>query len=463
VSFLDERQQASGPTTALVDDAPGHHRSAVDSALEPRPITVDAWSIVEVGAAVTSIFVLTQGPVYFTNLYLLRDETIGVERSNVIAMHGLVYLVVAALFVRHLTRRWRTERTVPVIALAVTAASLIFPVSAIWSVDRGSTLVHGAATTGAVLVGAWIAIRFTAVTQAWVVSAATTFGVLLSLIVVRIWPLQGVMQVEGGTGAWAGIYFNRNSLAPVAAIGVVSTLVAVVTTRRWWAVLVGLPVVLAHGVALRGADSTSASYGTVVALLAGAALPCSLVLMRRAGIRWWAPVVVGVVGLAVAAAVVRRGVNDLALGIAGPTGLNNRDALWSFVGDLIEERWLLGWGHYGVWSAPQLQARANDALSWAPPSAHNGALEVLLGLGVVLGSIVLLAVAAGVTWVACATWRGELTLTASWWAVSLVVYIAIANTTESFVCANHFLLALLVTACLAPSSPPQPSTNPSHR
>lgn len=63
--------------------------------------------------------------------------------------------------------------------------------------------------------------------------------------------------------------------------------------------------------------------------------------------------------------------------------LTGRTELWQYVLIMIEKRWLEGYGYGSFWEVLAFSKYAADSLQWDIPNAHNGFLEVALGLGVV--------------------------------------------------------------------------------
>ncbi len=63
--------------------------------------------------------------------------------------------------------------------------------------------------------------------------------------------------------------------------------------------------------------------------------------------------------------------------------LTGRTELWHYVITMIEKRWLLGYGYASFWEVLAFSKYAADSLRWDIPNAHNGYLDIILGLGVI--------------------------------------------------------------------------------
>jgi exopolysaccharide production protein ExoQ len=58
-----------------------------------------------------------------------------------------------------------------------------------------------------------------------------------------------------------------------------------------------------------------------------------------------------------------------------------RTDLWAYVVRMVELRPLLGYGYGAFFELPSITSYVLDTLHWAAPNAHNGYLEIALGLG----------------------------------------------------------------------------------
>ena len=401
--------------------------------------------------ATLALFALTQGPVY----RLWSDSG---EYQQFIALPAigqayfatfvLVQLPGCLLWFRSVTERNIQE---PRMWMLVGLFAWL-GVSVVWSTfarHSVSEFIALAMTTG---FGLYFATRF-AMRELWrIVAAAMALGLAMSLLAIqRDWQL----AVDAQDEYWIGIYYNRNSLAPVAAMALLAFIGVAFTTLRRRTIDVA---VLAAGVALAGvavlvlwrAESRTSPLALGVA--SGALvlwLLVRLITQRISVARRWhnlaAPIAVTLSAVVVLVAL--RSVGGLA-SVSGETAtFNSRSGLWaqSWAG-FLEKPWQ-GWGwmaarrtldfdRVGVWWA------AIDT-EWS----HNGYHDLLLGGGVLAGILFFGVVVFGarnldqIANVCVATPR-----------FLVIGFVLAAATQESFFIGSHFLWAMLIAALFAGSA-----------
>ena len=320
-------------------------------------------------------------------------------------------------------------------ALAALASSL-------WSVDPAATAWRSSIYVGMALL-AWAIARLDARAAAAAIGLVAAAAVGTSLVLVVLRPDLGL----GPDGYWQGVYTNRNSLAPLAAIGVLAGVrFALAPGRGQRLVAVGL--VVASTAALIGAGSRTAW----VSLIAGLAVS-SLPLIHhwaaeRHGRGRAAMLTAAAAGTGAAAAVV------WVVAVWDVPTLVQRRTMWSLVWDRILQRPLAGHGFFTFWDIEEL----TQHVLLRRGSAHNSLVEVGLGLGL-LGAIpfvvivVLAARNAGL-----ALWRRPGADTWMW--AALVAFLLVENVTESFVLWFSYSWVLLMAAALRPVPQTAPPTDP---
>ena len=268
-------------------------------------------------------------------------------------------------------------------------------------------------TAAALLAGAYLRSR-DALVALW---AAMQLGVIVSVFA---WYRHWFLAVDAG-GDLAGVYFNRNSLGPVAVLAAAtSAMLAVNLVRR------GRPV---GGVLLSAAAIGDLAIWwrtdslTPAAALLGAAMVVGLFALlvpgRAAAARRLAGGVI-CVALVVLTVTFVAAWTRVTGELHRTTTLSGRTIIWDVVSDFVGQRPVQGWGFMAVWT----QQSMFEALWYRGHvvyEAHSGYLEVLIGAGL-LGFVALLG-AIGVTlWRAgqrCVQRRDPLAL----YALTLSVYV----------------------------------------
>ena len=417
----------------------------------------EQWRLVVIAAlTLVYLFVLTKGP-----LFWLRRDRAPLDGDFIDDVWVQTTFVAISASIIATAWPWR-RRLVEDRTTAWTLGCLLAVImaSTIWSEWWGRTIEQSVmmilGTAACALIG--VSLR----TRTWTVLlwAALHSGVALSLFArQRNWP--GAYDINGDL---AGVYFNRNSLGPVAVLGVVTCGVLgiwVVTAglALAWKVLattgLGMLIVIDARVA-----AWSGSLSPVVAACIAVCVTGLLMLCREGrrarSRRAFAAGLAVAAGVAVAVVVAQR--VDLFDGRQRLTTLSGRTEIWDVAVDAVGQRPVLGWGFMSLWR--------DDGFLWMlgeraviVREAHSGYVEVLLGAGLV-GLMALF------VFLGRAVYRVGTAVLAraprdAWWPFALVVYVLAVNLTESFIGANLLPWSLLIVALFSvqlPGSDDRPAT-----
>ena len=399
----------------------------------------------------------TAGPVIWLRTRWSLDGDIAEDPAYIVFFVAVGALCAALLFVdRDRTRAALADphRRSALVGLAALAA--VLTLSAAWSLDRGLTATHGLRLIGTVAMGLFIAVRLDLISQAVTAWIAVQIGCA--------WSFVQIYRVAPGTqddqGDWVGIFVNRNSLGLVSAVGAtLGVLLAVHVWSRWsgrerllavavlaLAVLLDLRLLLGSGSATPLLALLLLAGTSSLVVLARRLLPSRLLhdarIVTAAAVSLAATVVVSALVLPVFSGVVGKGGD-----------LSRREPLWDFVQHKIGDRPLWGYGYLGGWEdrafnrERRTYVRGGDLIT-----AHNSALEVALGAGLLaLALFAVVLVVAGRRTIASAL-RGRPLAVALWPLVALL-WFAIESLTETFLVANTLPTLLLVVAALASAAP----------
>ena len=179
------------------------------------------------------------------------------------------------------------------------------------------------------------------------------------------------------TGDFRGVFSQKNVLGQAMAVGALACL------HGRWAQTSGRTrfILIFSVIAVTAVKSGSAT--SCLAIVLYCVVGTGIQLLQRGG----ASRIIGVTGLTFFIGVLLVASLDSGafLEMIGkdPT-LTGRTNIWGYVVPYIFERPVLGWGYAAFWSTQNPAAFAiADALNWYAPEAHNGALEILLSIGLV--------------------------------------------------------------------------------
>lgn len=250
--------------------------------------------------------------------------------------------------------------------------------SIIWSAEPMITLRRSVSLLGTTLVGVYLATRYSLKEQLWLLAGTLGIAAVLSLLFSLAVPSYAIHQGGPHSGAWRGIYVHKNAMGQPMALGLlVFALLSIWSEKYRWVAWAGFG--LSAFLILRSTSVTPLiSSLTILAIL-----PIYMVW------RWRYPLNVPlfIMALLVGAIVAILLLTNLetVLGAAGrDLTFTGRSELWSVVIEMIQKRPWLGYGYSGFWVGWQGEsAYIWQVIPWTPSFAHNGYLDLGLGLGLV--------------------------------------------------------------------------------
>ena len=427
-----------------------------------RTIFIRYCQYLELGYAVLLVFVLTQGPVY--KIWRTSELYTSVPITPTWQATFLVVQIPALML---LARRGIESRFFRGPFVVLSALVMWMAVSTAWTnLSRYASVeaVSFAMTTGA---GLYLGSRLTGKQFISVLFIAMHAGVVLSYFAVK----SDWTESLDAEGNWTGIYFNRNSLGPVAMMGLATGLISIYflsrTPRSRGRIegysLLALLCVLDLVVLVRSGSRTSVAAMTVSVTacafwLIARSLAQSQQIQSRTMIRFVYPLFVG---SALLIAWIGFRFQQLIVSWFGKAEFfNGRSALWHFSWTGFLDRPLIGWGWRVAWSTPEFLKRD---LWWTTAGAtwsHNSYLEVLLGGGIIAGALFCWYV----IWSSQRVIESFLQSSSEVWRVGVIVFFLVACTQEVFVIGNHFLWLTFVAALTPTTSrSAQPQLDVDHR
>jgi O-antigen ligase len=393
---------------------------------------------------VVLLFALTQGPVlsiWFASSLVAPEGAASAQLLTFVAVQ------IPAVILLGYRRLPRSSLFGPVGLLGLFCGWMWL--STAWATLGQHTMVESTMLCVTFLTGVYLARSFSLLEQLVLVVVAMQPGLLWSRYAIANSWSNSVDQ----NGNWVGIYFNRNSLAPVAMVSCLaaSALLWIVVMRRgkvWPVALIAVLIdtVLFGAVMLFHSRSNTSIGGAVVFAAVWAFWTVVRSLVRRKRItnqslqRFVYP------GFFFGAAVLTWAtvrLQSVVLSFFGETiDFNGRSAIWNYSWTGFLDRPLIGWGWLSAWHTPLFLRRD---LWWSFTNtgwSHSGYMDVLLGGGLI----------AALLFVAALLWGGLRHLgdvtkqTAAQWTPALMFFVLATATQESFFIGNHFLWLLFVAA-----------------
>ena len=388
----------------------------------------------DASVAAAALLVFTNGPVLLFSKHVL-DRTGRWEDHAVWPVLAAAAACGAALAARRMlgTAGRPQDRAPRLAAAAVVCFTSAAVASTLWSVDPAATAWRSSVYVGMALL-AWAVAGFNYDETAAVVAAVAGAAVAASLLLVWLRSDLGLHP----DGSWKGVYTNRNSLGPLAAIGVLVGVRYLLASAGWRRVAAAGGAAMAAA-ALVGAGSRTAWISLAVGAATATVIAAHPWLSQRCRAAAARTATAAAAVLATAAAATAAAVQwDV------PT-FSQRREIWGLVWDRIVQRPLLGHGFFTFWDIEELTQHALLRRG----SAHNSLVEVGLGLGLLGAAPFALIVLLAARNAGLSLWRRPGPDT--WFGAALVAFLIVENLTESFVLWFSYSWVLMMTAALRPA------------
>jgi O-antigen ligase len=317
----------------------------------------------------------------------------------------------------------------------------------LWATNGQHSAVESVSLLITFVSGVYFAKRFTLKEKLAVIVVAMQPGLLLSrYAIAKNWKMS-----QSDEGFWVGIYFNRNSLAPVAIVSVISALALLYVAYlnkddklRIYKLCVLVNVAL-FGFVVAVRTHSNTPFGGLVAFIAAFT---SWQAVRNSPLKKFLneakqinKVYSGFIALAVMCSWFAIQFQSKILQIFGETAnFNGRSEIWKYSWNGFLERPFLGWGWLSAWRSWAFMRMdlwwTVEGVSWS----HNAYLDLLLGGGVLAVLLFAAAVLLGVYRIV-PSHNGDATQS---WPIAFIFFYLAMCTQESFIIGNHFLWMLFV-------------------
>ncbi|MFM2077287.1 MAG: hypothetical protein RJA49_1177 [Actinomycetota bacterium] len=394
------------------------------------------------GAAL-GLLILTGGPAGWLARHVVPHSVNGPAFVTTYLVGGVSLVAIVACWQELHQIHWRRLPPPLVPIIAFISFELL---SAFWSVSASFTAQQALQEIGIVAFGVWFGLFLRTKEQIWSVALAGGSAIVLSTMVILIRPEYGRMFPNHPTTNWSGIFANRNPLAHVCVLAIIG-IVGVMLSRRTIATLVVGALLIADALWLlvhtRGATAMAA---LLLAAAVGVATPL-LWFVKRRGCPGWAVVATLFAALAAALWWTGRHVGVWTSRLGRDTTINGRSNIWDEVMRRISQRPWAGYGWFAFWQNKDLAAASRAVIGFRAAHAHNSALEVFLGLGLIGFVLYLMILGWSVIGVGRIVWF-EPGLRSWWWAVMLT-FLLVINQTTTLVGVTHIWVLSIAAACVA--------------
>jgi len=402
--------------------------------------------------AALALFSLTQGPVYrvwmpsAAQVELLPNPSVP---HVYFATFLMIQLPALVLFFQRCGTSWlRRQGSRALIAFLGWLALTV-----VWSTFARQSFPEVVALIVTSIFGLYLATSFS-VRRFWlVIASAMAVGVAMSWVaIMRLW--DGAVNLQ--ESYWIGIYYNRNSLAPVTAIAIVAATALIYlmwsnrrSQRKSRVLLSVTPAMLLAIYALIelwNTKSQTSPFALATAIAVSVAwliirTVCARLSLLRRIRRQSAPVTLALASIVMFFTL--RLVGGLQSLPSETTTLNLRRSLWSLSwSGFLEKPWQ-GWGWMAAWRTFDFFKQGDWWAVFDTEWSHNGYHDILLGGGVLAGAIFV-----AYLWLSSSDISLQ-PLSAALPRMLLTVFVLAAATQESFFIGSHFLWALLVAALAA--------------
>ena len=347
---------------------------------------------------------------------------------------GIYALVACSLlfYLRSLPEMLRSARLVlclPLLAL----------LSIAWSQDPGLTLRRGVVLLVVSSIGACLGSLYSMQELSKLVAVT---GFLIGVATFLMAPIApGVVQDAMMHNAWKGLFTHKNAQGVFMALAFISAVHSRFERYPWFR----YATLFLTGALLLLSRSSTSLLAVIVTLAVVPLWKLTRVPLRQ--------VVFALASFALVAGVAAFALSHYSTELAGVFGkdttLTGRTELWAMILQSIARRPLLGYGYNAFWLGMKGESLSIIAASgWVVYHAHNGLLDVLLGLGAVGGVLFLVTYVKLVGMIVSHTRNSGATL-GELWPASFLVLLTVINCTESLLLSANTIFWLLYVAIYA--------------
>ena len=370
----------------------------------------------------------------------------------------IFYLIYIISFVL-LARRSKSTKISAIISqniYIILLVGLAF-LSTIWSDLPELTISRSIALAGTTIFGIYLANRYTPKEKLVLLKHTFAIIILLSIVFAIAIPQYGLMGSEVHAGAWRGIYTHKNEFARIIALGGVIFMMqprqdklsiktrsigklqqSVLSTIRSNNLLDRLFAILCLGLSILLIVLSNSSGGIVILVNLTIAYGIFKISQLRSSQRFIT--MLGVLVLfATYAAIVIPNPESIFTSVGKSSDLTGRGDIWKILVEMLSDRPLLGFGYGAFWE--KHGATVALAAAWETPHAHNGFVDLALGIGYL--GLALFAFSYFNIFVKCWARFRDANSDENIYPMIILIYIVLSNISESGLFSYNYIYWLL--------------------
>lgn len=338
----------------------------------------------------------------------------------------------------------------PIIAKSFSLWSFVslMLLSIIWSVEPSVTLLNSIELLGTTVIALYVVVRFSLKEMLELVGITLSTTAVLSFGFIYGAPGHGKMDY--GSGAWAGVFQEKNNLGAAMSIGVISLIALAAESRgrkRWLAIV----ATLLQLVLLVGSNSATAMTNCA----AGIAVLFVSLACRSARFGTTARIVTILLLVSAFVATSVFGINEGSIisALGRDPNLTGRTDFWPYIEQAIGDRPVLGFGYNAFFrstvGADYLSTYVVEAGGWSPYHSHNSYLQILIDAGIV--GFIIFIVMIGTIAVRGIRYLMQSPQRCAPWPLAITTFLLIGSSTETYLGNyNTFEWIFFVAALLYP-------------
>ena len=408
------------------------------------PSTMGGRRIGRTAAAIAVLVVLSSAP--YIELPRLLVEPLSASSWTYLYPYWGVALVSCVAVSRLIDRKDVSNGMRPRLVL-LGALAVIIVLSPIWA-DRAFSLPLDSLLVALMLfAGVWFGLALDA--RQWAISIFVSSQVLVLASLLEIWlrPRYGISPY----GDWMGVFGNRNTLAPIAGLGVLGAFGLWAAYRGKVFAILGVAASLLDLYVLRKSGNATtwlslvAAFGLLAAVTVLAMLARSDGSVPRFGPRvkataWACMIAAEVVGLVAIAFNANRS-----------SSFDDRRHLWSYLWHLSGNHRWIGYGFGSFWrDDAKVGPISTPDFRW--DAAHNSFVEIYVGMGLLGLAVAICLLAMGARYLFL-NLHNERSLAAVFPAM-IFAFLFMENLSESMILYNSSIWILLIAVAFTDGSRP---------